>query len=109
LGIGICRSCGADILPRNGLPSSPERQGLAWQQVLARHTGVLLCADFSTEEVWAFTGLKTACVLFVIRLSARRIILVESTFCSDKSWMSQVACDANRAAAAFTCPRTHGR
>jgi len=91
LGIEISKSCVADILRRNGLPSSPERKGLTWQQFLSRHADVLLCADFFTKEVWTFSGLKTAYVLFAMHLKSRRIILAESTFSPDRSWMSQMA------------------
>jgi len=91
LGIRISKSCIADILRRNGLPPSPQRKGLTWRQFLSRHADVLLCADFLTKEVWTFTGLKTAHVLFVVHLRTRRVVLSEATFSPDKPWMSQAA------------------
>ena len=62
LGIAISESCVADILRRNGLPTSPERGCLTWREFLCRHTDVLLCADLFTKEVWTFCGLQRAFV-----------------------------------------------
>jgi hypothetical protein len=57
LGIALPKSCVPVFLRRNGLPPSPERQGLTWREFLARHADVLLCADLFTKEIWAFCGL----------------------------------------------------
>jgi putative transposase len=88
LGITRSKGCIADILHRNGLPPSPQRQGLTWQQFLSRHAEVLLCADLFTKEVWAFCGLRTAYVLFVMHLLTRRVVLAEATFCPHGQLMS---------------------
>ena len=93
LGITRSKGCIADILRRNGLPPSPQRQGLTWQQFLSRHAEVMLCADLFTKEVWTICGLRTAYVLFVVHLSTRRIVLVEATFCPHSQWMGQMACN----------------
>jgi len=84
------KGCIADNLRRNGLPPSPQRKGLTWRQFLARHAEVLLCADLFTKEVWTWSGLRTACVLFVLHLGTRRILLAEATFSSDGQWMGQM-------------------
>jgi len=91
LGISRSKGCIADILRRHGLPPSPQRQGLTWQQFLSRHAEVLLCADLFTKEVWTFCGLRTAYVLFVLHLSTRRILLTEATFSPNGLWMGQMA------------------
>jgi len=91
LGITCSKGCIADILRRNGLPPSPERAGLTWQQFLSRHAEVLLCADMFTKEVWTCCGLRTAYVLFVLHLSTRRIVLAEATFSPTGRWMGQMA------------------
>jgi putative transposase len=91
LGVTRSKGCIADILRRNGLPSSPQRQGLTWQQFLSRHAEVMLCADLFTKEVWTFCGLRTAYVLFVLHLRTRRIVLAEATFCPHGRWMGQMA------------------
>jgi putative transposase len=91
LGVTRSKGCIADILRRNGLPPSPQRKGLTWQQFLSRHAGVLLCADLNTKEVWTFCGLRTAYVLFVLHLGTRRIVLAEATFCPHGRWMGQMA------------------
>ncbi len=54
LGITRPKGCIAAILPRNGLPPSPQRQWLTWQQFLARHADGLLCTDlFSASDAAA--------------------------------------------------------
>ena len=40
LGITRSQACIADILRRHGLPPSPQRRGLTWQQFLSRHAEV---------------------------------------------------------------------
>jgi putative transposase len=90
LSIVLSKECIADILRRNGLPPSPRRQGLTWQQFLSRHREVLLCADLFTKEVWTFCGLRTAYVLFVLHLRTRRIVLAEATFSPHGQWMRQM-------------------
>ena len=60
LDITISKSSVANILRRNGLPPSPERNGLTWREFLARHADVFLCADMFRKEVWTFRGLTTA-------------------------------------------------
>jgi len=91
LGITRSKSCIVDILRRNGLPPSPQRQGLTWQQFLSRHAEVLLCADLFTKEVWTFCGLRTAYVPFVLHLATRRLVLAEATFSPHGQWMGQMA------------------
>ncbi len=91
LRIILSKGCIADILRRNGLPPSPQRAGLTWQQFLSRHAEVLLCADLFTKEVWTFSGLRTAYVLFVLHLGTRRILLAEATFSPNGLWMGQMA------------------
>lgn len=80
LNIAISKSSVANILRRNGLPPSPERKGLSWREFLARHAPVFLCADMFQKEVWAFRGLTTAYVFFVIHLQTRQVILSRATF-----------------------------
>jgi putative transposase len=91
LGITRSKGCIADILRRNGIPPSPHRKGLSWQQFLSRHAEALLCADVFTKEVWTFCGLRTAYVLFVLHLSTRRIVLAEATFSPNGLWIGQMA------------------
>jgi putative transposase len=91
LGVQRSKGCIADVLRRNGLPPSPQREGLTWRQFLSRHAEVMLCVDLFTKEVWTFCGLRTAYVLFVLHLSTRRIVLAEATFCPHSEWMGQMA------------------
>ena len=91
LGITRSKGCIADILRSHGIPPSPQRRGLTWQQFLSRHAEVLLCVDLFTKEVWTLSGLKTAYVLFVLHLGTRRILLAEATFSPHGQWMGQMA------------------
>jgi putative transposase len=87
----LSKGCIADILRRNGVPPAPKRAGLTWQKFLSRHAEVMLCADLFTKEVWTFSGLRTAYVLFVLHLGTRRIVLAEATFSPHGQWMGQMA------------------
>jgi putative transposase len=51
----------------------------------------MLCADLLAKEVWTFSGLRTAYVLFVLHLGTRRIVLAEATFSPHGQWMGQMA------------------
>ncbi|WP_146683213.1 hypothetical protein [Limihaloglobus sulfuriphilus] len=58
LEIEISKTSVANILIRNGLPSSPERKGLSWCEFLSRYEGVFLFADMFQKEVWTFQGIN---------------------------------------------------
>ena len=89
LDIIISKSSVANILRRNGLPPSPEREGLSWRVFLARHEAVFLCADMFRKEVWTFRGLTTAFVFFVIHLQSRKVLLARATFSPTNRWIIQ--------------------
>ena len=89
LNIKISKSSVANILRRNDLPPSPERNGLTWREFLARHAEVFLCADMFQKEVWAFRGLTTAFVFFVIHLQTRKVMLVRATLSPTNQWLKQ--------------------
>ncbi len=89
LDIVIFKSSVANMLRRNGLPPSPEREGLSWREFLARHEALFLCADMFQKEVWTFKGLATAYVFFVIHLQTRKVIFVGATFSPTNQWLKQ--------------------
>ncbi len=89
LDIIISKSSVANILRRNGLPPSPEREGLSWREFLDRHKELFLCSDMFRKEVWTFRGLTTAFVFFVIHLQTRKVILTRATFSPTNQWLKQ--------------------
>jgi len=89
LDITISKSSVANILRRNGLHPSPEREGLTWREFLAGHAEVFLCADMFQKEVWTFKGLTTAYVFFVIHLQTRKVLLARATFSPTHQWLKQ--------------------
>ncbi len=89
LDITISNSSVANILRRNGLPPSPERNGLTWREFLARHAEVFLCADMFRKEVWTLRGLTTVFVFFVIHLQTRKVLLARATFSPTNRWIKQ--------------------
>jgi len=91
VGITISKTCVANILRRNGLPSSPDRKGLTWREFLSRHAEVFVCGDLLTKEIWTFHGLQTAFVFFVLHLRTRRILLAQATFSPNGQWVRQQA------------------
>lgn len=93
LNITISKTCIANILRRNGLPSSPDRKGLTCPQ-WGRHADVFLCADLLTKEVWTLRGLHMAFVFFVLHLQSRRVLLAQATFPPNGQWLKQQARNA---------------
>ena len=89
LSIEISKSSVANILRRNGLPPSPDRDGLTWKEFLSRHAPLFLCADMFQKEVWTFRGLTTAFVFFVIHLQTRKVLLSRATFSPTNQWLNQ--------------------
>jgi hypothetical protein len=85
LGIEIAKTFVANILRRNGLPPSPDREGLIWQEFLARHAEVFLFADLLTKEIWTFKGLQRAFVFFVLHLHMRQVLLARATLFAEWS------------------------
>ena len=80
-----------NILKRNGLPISPEREkSTTWAEFIRRHKEVLWATDFLTTEIWTWCGLTTFYVLFFIQLSTRRIVLGGITTSPNEEWMTQV-------------------
>lgn len=91
LGIEIDKITVRNILRSNGLPTSPERKGKSWRQFLAEHANVMLSADFLTQEVMTFCGLKTAYILIVMHLKSRTMLMCEATYSPHSRWMEQQA------------------
>jgi putative transposase len=89
LDIALSKSSVANILRRNDLPPSPERNGLTWREFLARHAEIFLCADMFRKEVWTCRGLTTAFVFFVLHLQTRKVILSRATFSPTHQWLKQ--------------------
>ena len=76
---------------RRALPEQSASMARSRSPSLPRHAEVLLCADLLTKEVWTFSGLRTAYVLFGLHLGTRRIVLAETTFSPHGQWMGQMA------------------
>jgi hypothetical protein len=64
----------AQILERHGLDPAPERnRKTTWKELLSRHGGQMVAADFFTVAVWTRRGLPRFLVLFFIDLSTRKV------------------------------------
>ena len=74
LGHDIGRGTIADILKLAGMEPAPERERkTTWAEFLKMHWDVMGATDFFTVEVWTLRGLVRYHVLFVIRLSTRKV------------------------------------
>jgi len=81
-----------NILKRNGIPPSPERQGqLTWKEFLDIHWEDLAATDFLTWEVLTSFGLVTYYILFFIRHIDRKVHIAGVTTNPNESWMRQIA------------------
>jgi putative transposase len=91
LGHEIGRGTIADILKRAGLEPAPERgRKTSWAEFLKSHWDVLGATDFFTVEVWTLRGLVRYHVLFVIRLSTRKVNIAGIVPEPNGEWMKQV-------------------
>jgi transposase InsO family protein len=70
---------------------APERERkTTWAEFLKTHWEVLGATDFFTVEVWTLRGLVRYHVLFVVRLSTRKVNIVGIVPEPDGDWMKQV-------------------
>ncbi len=91
LGHDIGRGTIADILKQAGLEPAPERERkTTWAEFLKMHWDVMGATDFFTVEVWTLHGLVRYHVLFVIRLSTRKVHIAGIVPEPDCVWMKQV-------------------
>jgi putative transposase len=91
LGHDIGRGTIADILKQAGIEPAPERERkTTWAEFLKMHWEVLGATDFFTVEVWTLRGLVRYHVLFVIRLSTRKVNIAGIVPEPDGEWMKQV-------------------
>jgi putative transposase len=91
LGYEIGRGTIAEILKQAGMEPAPERGGKGrWSEFLRTHWEVLGATDFFTVEVWSLGGLVRYHVLFVIRLSSRKVHIAGIVPEPDGKWMKQV-------------------
>src|SRR5919108_2532633 len=92
LGYTISDQTVGNILKRHGLPPAPERQTTTtWKEFIRTHLDVLVATDFFTAEVWTLGGLVTYYVLFLIRLSSRKVHIAGMTPYPNQAWMMQIA------------------
>ena len=81
----------ANVLKRNGIEPSPERnRRTPWSTFLRAHWKVLAASDFLTVEIWTAKGLVTHYLLFVISLADRVVTITGITTRPDESWMLQI-------------------
>ena len=92
LGHEIGRGTIAEILKQSGMEPAPERnKKRTWSEFLRAHWEVLGAPDFFTVEVWTLGGLVRYHVLFVIRLSSRKVNIVGIIPEPNGEWMKQMA------------------
>ncbi len=91
LGHEIGRGTIAEILKQAGMEPAPERERkTTWAEFLKMHWDVLGATDFFTVEVWTWGGLVRYHVLFVIRLSTRKVHIAGIVPSPTERWMKQV-------------------
>ena len=92
LGHEIARSTIAEILSRHGIEPAPERgRKTTGKEFLSRHGELIVTTDFFTVEVWTRRGLQRFPVLFLIKLSTRKVEIAGIAPEASGLWMSQIA------------------
>jgi putative transposase len=88
LGHEIGRGTIANILKQAGMEPAPERgRKTTWAEFLKTHWDVMGGTDFFTVEVWTLRGLVRYHVLFVIRLSTRKVNIAGIVPEPEGEWM----------------------
>lgn len=90
LGYRLGRSTVRDVLKRHAVSPAPERrrQSSTWRAFLRRHQDQILACDFFTVET---LFLQTVYVLFVIKLSTRRVHMAGCTTNPMAEWVTRQA------------------
>ncbi len=92
LGHRIGRTTVRNVMLENGLDPSPQRgKGMSWAEFLAAHWEQIAAADFFTVEFMTLRGMVRYSVLFVIRLSTRKVEIAGIAPDPGGEWMKQVA------------------
>ena len=91
-------------MKQSGLEQAPERgRKTTWAEFLRAHWEVLGATDFFTVEVWTLRGLVRYHVLFVIRLSSRKVKITGIIPEPDGEWMKQIARNLTDCVDGFLC------
>jgi transposase InsO family protein len=91
LGHEVGRGTVANVLNRNGIEPSPERnRRTQWSTFLKAHWQLFAASDFLTVEAWTQRGLATHYVWFVISLADRAVEIVGITTQPNERWMMQL-------------------
>lgn len=92
VGYNIAKSTVANILKSHGIEPSPDREKRTkWSTFLKAHWESLGAIDFTTIEVWTKHGLITYYLLFVMKVSTRKVQFVGCTPNPNFFWMEQKA------------------
>ncbi|MCX6585959.1 MAG: hypothetical protein NTX13_05195 [Acidobacteria bacterium] len=90
LGHEIARSTIAEILSRHGIEPAPEwSRKTTGKEFLSRHGELIVTTDFFTVEVWTRRGLQRFPVLFLIKLSTRKVEIAGIAPEASGLWMSR--------------------
>ena len=104
LGHEIGRGTIAEILKQAGMEPAPERERkTTWAEFLKTHWDVMGATDFFTVEVWTPRGLVRYHILFVIRLSTRKVNIAGIVPEPDGEWMKQVGRNLTDCVDGFLC------
>ncbi len=91
IGHEVGRGTVANVLKRNGIEPSPERnKRTRWSTFLKAHWQVFAASDFLTVEVWTGKGLVTHYIWFAISLADRVVEVLGITTRPDERWMLQM-------------------
>jgi putative transposase len=91
LGHEVGRGTIAEILARQGIEPSPDRERKTnWKEFLTQHWDLIVAADFFTIEAWTKRGLQRFVILFFIELSTRRVKIAGIASSPSGLWMNQV-------------------
>ncbi len=90
LGHVVARETVRNILKEHGIEPAPERsKRMPWSTFLKSHWDCIAATDLFTVEVWSRPGLTRYYVLFLIKLSNRRVHVAGITEYPHGEWIKQ--------------------
>ena len=92
MGHTVARETVRNILKEHGIVPAPERRKRTpWSTFLKSHWDCIAAADLFTVEIWSMGGLTRYYVLFLIKLSSRRVHVAGITEYPHGEWMKQIS------------------
>jgi putative transposase len=87
----ISKSTVRNILKESGLEPCPKRSGTTWDAFINQHAASLWQADFLSQKVLTWKGIRDAYLLVFLHVESRRVVFSPATLHPDEGWVTAQA------------------